>query len=220
MRIVADVSTRWADRPASLVPLARLMAREFRREPGNYLSFFSSHAYLEQALAALREAAPEVPVWTQTRAMDETARQAFVARFRADGHGIGFAVLGGAFGEGIDLPGRRLIGAFVVTLGLPQVNPVNEQVRQRMERLVGTGQGHAWTYLIPGMRKVVQAAGRVIRGPDDRGRVFLVDDRFRRAEVRRLLPGWWRVGIELLQSGDPPPDPMQDLIAPPGATTR
>jgi DNA excision repair protein ERCC-2 len=60
----------------------------------------------------------------------------------------------------------------------------------------------------------------VIRGPDDRGRVFLVDDRFRRAEVRRLLPGWWRVGIELLQSGDPPPDPMQDLIAPPGATTR
>jgi DNA excision repair protein ERCC-2 len=194
VRVVTDLSTRWAGRAASLAPLARLMAREYHREPGNYLAFFSSHDYLEQALAALRQCAPDVPAWAQTRAMDEPAREAFVARFRVDGQGIGFAVLGGAFGEGIDLPGRRLIGAFVVTLGLPQVNPVNEAMRERMETLFGQASGQAWTYLVPGLRKVVQAAGRVIRGPEDRGRVFLVDDRFGRAEVRRLLPAWWRIG--------------------------
>lgn len=100
-------------------------------------------------------------------------------------------MLGGAFAEGIDLPGRRLIGAFLSTLGLPQVNPVNEQVRERMDRLFG--EGYDYTYLYPGLQKVVQAAGRVIRTPGDEGVVHLIDDRFARAQVRRLLPAWWHV---------------------------
>jgi len=100
-------------------------------------------------------------------------------------------VLGGAFAEGVDLPGRRLIGAFLCTLGLPQVNPVNEQVRARMQALFG--RGHDYAYLYPGLHKVVQAAGRVIRSPEDRGVVHLIDDRFARPEVRALLPAWWRV---------------------------
>ena len=79
-------------------------------------------------------------------------------RFAPGGRGIGFAVLGGSFGEGIDLPGDRLIGAFIATLGLPQVNPVNEQMRQRMQAVFGAG--YDYTYLYPGMQKVVQAAGR------------------------------------------------------------
>ena len=98
-------------------------------------------------------------------------------------------MLGGAFAEGIDLPGRRLIGAFVATLGLPQVNPVNEQVMARMELLFGAG--HAYTYLYPGLQKVVQAAGRVIRSASDEGVVVLIDDRYRRPEVQALLPAWW-----------------------------
>ncbi|MCF3990586.1 ATP-dependent DNA helicase, partial [Pseudomonas aeruginosa] len=112
-------------------------------------------------------------------------------RFVAGGEGIGFAVLGGAFGEGIDLPGERLIGAFIATLGLPQVNPVNEQIRLRMQRLFGDG--YDYTYLYPGLQKVVQAAGRVIRSRSDRGVVHLIDDRFAQAKVRRLLPGWWQL---------------------------
>ena len=107
------------------------------------------------------------------------------------GHDIG-RKLGGAFGEGIDLPGTRLIGAFIATLGLPQVNPVNEQIRQRMQACLG--RGYDYTYLFPGIQKVVQAAGRVIRTPQDRGVVFLMDDRFARAEVQNLLPGWWQAG--------------------------
>ena len=102
-------------------------------------------------------------------------------------------MLGGPFAEGIDLPGERLIGAFIATLGLPQVNPVNEQVRARMEALF-PGRGYDYTYLYPGLQKVVQAAGRVIRSPADEGVLVLMDDRFARAEVRALLPPWWEAG--------------------------
>ena len=130
---------------------------------------------------------PDIPMWLQGRRMDEAGRDALQARFTPHSQGIGFAVLGGAFGEGIDLPGARLIGAFIATRGLPQVNPVNEQIRQRMQAC--HGRGYDYTHLFPGIQKVVQAAGRVIRTPQDTGVVFLMDDRFARAEVQNLLPG-------------------------------
>jgi Rad3-related DNA helicase len=134
---------------------------------------------------------PAIPSWLQSRGMRESEREAFLARFTADGRGIGFAVLGGSFAEGIDLPGERLIGAFIATLGLPEFNPVNEEMRRRIDAAFGAG--YEYTYLFPGIRKVVQAAGRVIRTPSDRGSVHLIDDRFARPEVRRLLPPWWRI---------------------------
>lgn len=191
VRLERRVSTRFHDREASLVPIAARIAQQFSERPGNYLAFFSSYHYLDQVLAVVRRDYPQLPVWTQDRAMDEAARNAFLARFREGSEGIGFAVLGGAFAEGIDLPGERLIGAFVATLGLPQVNPVNEQFRQRMAALFGDG--YDYTYLYPGLRKVVQAAGRVIRTEKDRGVVHLIDDRFARPQVRALLPAWWQI---------------------------
>ena len=100
-------------------------------------------------------------------------------------------MLGGAFGEGIDLPGTRLIGAFIATLGLAQLNPVNEQLKLRMGAIFGAG--YDYTYLYPGIQKVVQAAGRVIRSQQDRGVVMLIDDRFGEARVRQLLPRWWSI---------------------------
>jgi DNA excision repair protein ERCC-2 len=104
---------------------------------------------------------------------------------------VGFAVLGGAFSEGVDLVGQQLIGAFIATLGLPQMNEINEQMRRTME--VRFGNGYDYMYLYPGLQKVVQAAGRVIRTEQDQGVVHLIDDRYRRPEVRRLLPRWWDV---------------------------
>ena len=191
VRIARRISTRYRDRPASLAPIAELMSGQYRQRPGNYLAFFSSYDYLERVLAVFRQQWPDVPVWAQERRMDENARQDFLDRFQDGGEGIGFAVLGGAFAEGIDLPGRRLIGAFVATLGLPQVNPVNEQFKERLAALFGDG--YDYTYLYPGLRKVVQAAGRVIRTDDDQGVVHLIDDRFGRSQVRALLPAWWRL---------------------------
>ena len=191
VRIVTDVSTRFNHRQGSLAKISRLMGAHYGCAPGNYLAFFSSFDYAEQAFEEFKREHPAVPVWCQRRCMDGEERAAFLARFAHDGSGIGFAVLGGAFAEGIDLPGSRLVGAFVATLGLPQVNPVNEEMKRRLDLTAGDGYGY--TYLYPGIRKIVQAAGRVIRTPTDRGHLFLIDDRFGRPEVKRLLPAWWRM---------------------------
>ncbi|MBB3102227.1 ATP-dependent DNA helicase [Azomonas macrocytogenes] len=191
VHIARRISTRYPDRAASLQPIAQLMAAQYHERPGNYLAFFSSFEYLQQVLAVFTERSPEIAYWTQTRAMQENDRTDFLARFVAGGQGIGFAVLGGAFAEGIDLPGERLIGAFIATLGLPQINPVNEEMRQRMQKIFSAG--YDYTYLYPGLQKVIQAAGRVIRTQQDRGVIHLIDDRFAQARIRQLLPAWWRI---------------------------
>ena len=214
VHIVRDLSTRFAHRGESLLPIADLIADQYARRPGNYLAFFSSFDYLEQAAASFSARHPVVPTWQQGRRMDDAARQAFLARFEPEGCGIGFAVLGGSFAEAVDLAGTRLIGAFIATLGLPQFNPVNEALRQRLD--ADFGAGYDYTYLFPGIRKVVQAAGRVIRTVSDQGSVYLIDDRFARQDVLRLLPSWWkierqsirRLGLEL-------PSPVELLVLEP-----
>lgn len=187
--IVERISTRFVHRQASLEPIVALIAQQFAAQPGNYLAFFSSFDYLQQVAQLLAERHPQIALWLQSRGMVEAERQAFLDQFTPHSQGIGFAVLGGAFGEGIDLPGTRLIGAFIATLGLPQLNPVNEQMKLRMGAIFGAG--YDYTYLYPGIQKVVQAAGRVIRGQQDRGVVMLIDDRFGEQRVRQLLPKWW-----------------------------
>ncbi|MFP3566761.1 ATP-dependent DNA helicase [Paraburkholderia sp. SIMBA_030] len=191
VRVASNVSTRWRDRERSLLPIVDLIARQYAAQPGNYLGFLSSFDYLQRVVALMRERYPDLPVWTQEPGMGEAARDAFLARFRTMDRGVGFAVLGGAFSEGIDLVGQQLIGAFIATLGLPQMNDVNEQMRRTMDAKFGNG--YDYVYLYPGLQKVVQAAGRVIRTEQDRGVVYLIDDRYRRVAVRRLLPRWWVV---------------------------
>lgn len=193
VRIASHISTRYRDREQSLGPIAEQVAGQYRQQPGNYLCFFSSFEYLGQVAALMAERYPQVPVWLQTKGMDEAGRTAFLERFSATGQGVGFAVLGGAFSEGVDLPGDRLVGAFIATLGLPQVNPVNENIRRHMALRFGEASGHEYTYLYPGLQKVVQAAGRVIRTENDQGTVVLMDDRYRQARVRALLPVWWQL---------------------------
>lgn len=191
VRIIDRISTRFVHRQASLEPIVALIAEQFARTPGNYLAFFSSFDYQQQVAQLLAERHPAIPTWHQSRGMAEAERQAFLEQFTQHSQGVGFAVLGGAFGEGIDLPGARLIGAFIATLGLAQLNPVNEQMKLRMGAIFGSG--YDYTYLYPGIQKVVQAAGRVIRTRQDQGVVMLIDDRFAEPKVRPLLPRWWSV---------------------------
>ncbi|GGJ84934.1 ATP-dependent DNA helicase [Pseudomonas matsuisoli] len=195
VRLVADVSTRFQHRAASSAPIASIIAAQYGARPGNYLAFFSSYDYLEQVAENLSRHFPDLPIWRQSRRMQEAEREAFLARFTAEGRGVGFAVLGGAFGEGVDLPGDRLIGAFIATLGLPPYNPVNEQMRERLQRMFGAG--YEYAYLYPGLQKVVQAAGRVVRTLDDTGTVVLIDDRFTQRQVRELLPRWWPAAVTI-----------------------
>ena len=205
---VRDISTRFQHRTQSLQPMADLMAQQYANLPGNYLVFLSSYDYLQKLQRMLATRHPHIPHWVQSRQMDEGARTSFLSRFTDTSRGIGFAVLGGAFAEGIDLPGQRLIGAFIATLGLPQVNEVNEQIRARLSSYFAEAQGsqtanpteqealaqaYDYTYLFPGLQKVVQAAGRVIRTTSDQGVVYLMDDRFSRPDVAALLPSWWHV---------------------------
>ena len=215
LRVAAftNLSTRYQHRAQSLQPIVDLMAAQYARAPGNYLAFTSSYAYLAQLLALFNTQHPQIASWAQTRQMGETGRSQFLQRFTSTSRGIGFAVLGGAFAEGIDLPGKRLIGAFIATLGLPQVNTVNQEIKQRLAAYFASDEegsteggkvdgeagqsaaarGYNYTYLYPGLQKVVQAAGRVIRTQRDEGVIYLMDDRFTRPDVLALLPEWWHV---------------------------
>lgn len=194
VRIADHLSTRYAHRLGSLDAMADLMSRQFTEHPGNYLAFFSSFDYLERAATRLALRHPTLVQWRQSQGMGEAARLDFLARFVPDGQGVGFAVLGGSFAEGVDLPGTRLIGAFIATLGLPPVTPAHEQMRARLDALFGFGHGYADR--VPGMQRVVQAAGRVIRTPQDRGWIWLMDDRYARADVAALMPAWWRLSAD------------------------
>ncbi|MCV2352418.1 ATP-dependent DNA helicase [Paucibacter sp. Y2R2-4] len=191
VRVAQQVSTRYQHRRASLPALVALMGQQFQQAPGNYLAFFSSHDYLNEAADLFEREFPAITIWRQQRRMAESAQAEFLARLTESSQGIGFVVLGGSFSEGVDLPGKRLIGAFIATLGLPQLNPVNEQIRMRLDQLLG--QGYDYAYLYPGLQKVVQAAGRVIRTVSDAGVVVLMDDRYAQPEIQALLPRWWRI---------------------------
>ncbi|MDH4393214.1 MAG: ATP-dependent DNA helicase [Aquabacterium sp.] len=189
VRVADSLSTRHAHRQRSLPPLVAVIAQQFDQQPGNYLAFFSSFDYLDKAADLLAAQRPDIAQWRQARRMSADARTDFLARFRPQGQGVGFAVLGGVFAEGVDLPGPLLIGAFIATLGLPPVSPAQDQIQARLDKLFGTGHGYA--DLVPALQRVVQAAGRVLRTPDDRGWLWLLDDRYRRADVVALLPPSW-----------------------------
>ncbi|MDP4547878.1 ATP-dependent DNA helicase [Marinobacter sp. MDS2] len=183
------ISTRQVHREASLEPIAEVIASQFRQRPGHYLAFFSSFKYAKEASETLAAQAPDIPQRSQRPGMTPEQRREFLAEFQQPNGSVAFAVLGGVFSEGIDLPGDQLIGAFVATLGLPPFDAWHEILKTRLQQRFGNG--YEYTYLFPGLQKVAQAAGRVIRTPDDQGVIWLIDDRFLKPSVNRLLPGWW-----------------------------
>ena len=189
VHIAANISTRYKNRMATLAAIVELLGEQYRQAPGNYIFFASSFEYLAQVWAMFTLKHRGVRCWAQQRQMSEKARSQFMAEFDKPGGGIAFAVLGGAFAEGIDLIGDRLIGAFIATIGLPQRNAINDAMAERMETVFGSGFNYVYVY--PGLRKVVQAAGRVIRSREDHGCVYLIDERYAQPEVLELLPSWW-----------------------------
>ncbi|MGP1716039.1 MAG: ATP-dependent DNA helicase [Methylophilus sp.] len=189
VKVAKHISTRFKERHSSHEPIVHLVARQFIERPGNYILFLSSFDYLSDVQSLFTRSYPNIPTRAQSRIMSETDKEQFVNDFTLTSEVIAFAVLGGSFGEAIDLTGDRLIGAFIATLGLPQINDVNEQMRLRMEKIFGLG--YEYTYLYPGLQKVVQAAGRVIRTTDDIGVIHLMDDRYHQSKIKKLLPKWW-----------------------------
>lgn len=191
VNVAQHISTRYKERTQSLRPIVNLVAKQYWAKPGNYILFLSSFDYLNDVKKLFMQMKPNIPIRAQLRTMTEEDKQRFINDFTLESTGIVFAVLGGSFGEAIDLPGNRLIGAFIATLGFPQINKVNEQMRLRMQEIFGLG--YEYTYLYPGLQKVVQAAGRVIRTKSDHGVIHLMDDRYHDSSIRKLLPNWWKV---------------------------
>lgn len=196
-----QVSTRYKDRADSIAKVSDLLAVMAVAQPGHYLAFFPSYSYLQQVWENFTARYPDQPTLCQESSMDEGQRTEFLAQFLArDGKPLlGFAVLGGVFGEGVDLTGESLIGVAVVSPGLPQIGPRQEQLRDYFEETRGAGFDYAYRY--PGMNKVLQAAGRVIRTPQDRGVVLLIDDRFLAPDTRRLMPPHWE-HLRVVDSAD------------------
>lgn len=196
VRITRHLSTRYRDRPQAIEPIGQIIKQQLQADRGNYLVFFSSYDFLQQVQQQLVAdlCAQDFILVTQSRNMSEKDREVFIEQFSSQQNLLGLAVLGGAFSEGIDLPGDALKGVFVATLGLPQFNPVNEQLRLRMQGVFQ--QGYNFTYLYPGIQKVVQAAGRVIRTQEDKGYLWLLDERFAQPGIRCLLPDWWKISAD------------------------
>jgi len=191
------VDTRYALRRETAHQVAWAVLKAFAAKPGKYIAFFPSYAYLKMVGAELMQTDPALPLLVQENGMEEVAREAFLAQFTADSRPLlGLAVLGGVFAEGIDLPGERLLGVMVVGVGLPMICPEQEALRRHYEK--NLGDGFAYTYRYPGMHKVLQAAGRVIRSETDRGVVLLIDQRYYQNGYLSLCPThWWFEGDSL-----------------------
>ncbi len=195
--IADDVTSRYNRRSeAEYAHIASYIHRITGQREGNYMIFFPSHAFLQKVYEVYDKSYPQDPereCLLQGEMMDEESREAFLERFhQSQGKTlIGFCVLGGIFSEGIDLKNDSLIGALIVGTGLPMVCVEREILKAYFDSQGENGFDFAYRY--PGMNKVLQAAGRVIRTAEDVGIVALLDERFLEGAYRRMFPREWDV---------------------------
>lgn len=199
--IYNTISTRYAKRADSYEAIATAIETVCTSRGGNYLVYFPSYAYLAAVHELLKERLPEDRLLVQGRGMAEAERDDFLARFSGGNPEslVGLAVMGGIFGEGIDLVGDRLIGAVIVGAGVPQVCLENDLIKDYFSQQGLNGFAYAYQY--PGFNRVLQATGRVIRSETDRGVIVLIDDRFTQPRYRRLFPRHWQ-GFQAVQDVD------------------
>lgn len=184
---VTGISTRYEDREKTYKKLSSMIAATVSAKKGNYIVYFPSYEYMEKVVELFTQRYRGVQTVVQTRGMTHREREEFLASFCEDGRlRVGFCVLGGSFSEGVDLPGGRLIGSIVVGTGLPGISNERNILREYYDNTRENGFDYAYTY--PGINRVLQAAGRVIRREEDRGIVVLIDDRYAEPRIRSLLP--------------------------------
>ncbi|MDO7906399.1 helicase C-terminal domain-containing protein [Paenibacillus sp. JX-17] len=186
------LSIRYRDRERSKGPIARMLLGLAEENGGNLLVFLPSHAYLREVYEAFVLLQPDADILVQSGQMSEEERDAFLAAFQPEPAQplIGFAVLGGIFAEGVDLPGNRLNGVVIVGVGMPQIGVERNILRDYFSDTGRSGFNYAYVY--PGMNKVQQAGGRLIRTETDTGVLVLVDDRFLQLPYAQLLPEAWQ----------------------------
>ncbi len=189
---VSPLSTRYRDREHTLQSLVTLLHKVVNEWPGNYLFFFPSYGYMEQAFEAFLSIGDKLETIIQTSGMTEKEREEFLKNFTSDRSTnlVGFAVLGGIFSEGIDLKGGRLTGVVVVGVGLPNFDTERQLMKTYFDQEGMSG--FDYTYVYPGMNRVQQAGGRLIRTETDKGLLLLIDSRFLEYRYQQLLPYEWQ----------------------------
>ncbi|UNK18189.1 PD-(D/E)XK nuclease family protein [Paenibacillus sp. N3/727] len=185
-------STRYKDRDRNKDAIVNMLDKLVKEKPVNTLVFLPSYPYMQAVYDGFTVLNPGARTLIQGHAMREDERESFLDSFQADAKVplIGFAVMGGIFSEGIDLKGDRLASVVVVGVGLPQLSFENDIIKEYFDRNEKNGYDYAYVY--PGMNKVLQAGGRLIRSEEDRGTLVLVDDRFQNRQYHALLPEEWR----------------------------
>lgn len=189
---ILPLSTRFKDRERNSEAIVRMLSALVQEKPVNTLIFLPSYPYMQDIHEAFARMNPEARTLLQGHGMSEEEREAFLNAFQADAEDplIGFAVMGGIFSEGIDLKGERLSSVVVIGVGLPQLSFENDIIKDYFDR--SGKRGYDYAYVYPGMNKVLQAGGRLIRSEQDSGTLTLVDDRFLNRQYGMLLPEEWR----------------------------
>ena len=182
------LNMRFKQRENNIDNVCNLIHRFKTEEVGNYMVFLPSYLYLNQIYSRYIELFGEDNTICQGEVLTESEREEFLNNFKEDTNILAFCVIGGVFSEGIDLPGRRLIGSIIVGVGFPKISNEGDIIRNYYE-----DKGFDYAYIYPGINKVMQAAGRVIRTETDKGRILLIDDRYYTLKYRSLLPKEWEL---------------------------
>tara|TARA_B110000238_G_scaffold61648_1_gene67667 strand:+ start:156 stop:920 length:765 start_codon:yes stop_codon:yes gene_type:complete len=221
--VTSYIPTTYRRREDSIYDLVDSLAEIVKAKKGNYIAFFPSHVYLRSALEKFTERYPGMKTLQQSSMMSDEERLEFLTEFDdVETEKLGFAVMGGVFGEGVDLKGSKLIGAIIIGVGLPQLSLERDLIRDYFDERVdgdssangsaiasasgrGGVDGFDYAYQYPGMNRVLQTAGRVIRSETDQGIVCLIDHRFNESRYRQLFPVNWQPQVmrnknELAQS--------------------
>ncbi|KHD38765.1 ATP-dependent helicase [Clostridium acetobutylicum] len=192
--IAKNISTKYAKREQNYDAVVQYIRSFVLQKKGNYMIFFPSYKYMNDIYDRF-SAGEDYEVILQKSSMDETEKNDFLAAFNDESEKgtIGFCVLGGVFSEGIDLKGERLIGAVIVGVGLPMICLERDMIKKYFDNR--NNLGYEYSYMYPGMNKVLQAAGRVIRSESDKGAIMLLDERFAKYSYKKLMPSEWENAI-------------------------
>ena len=197
-----DVTSKYKSRSKEMYEnYAAYISKILHQKKGNYMVFFPSYLFMEEVYQKyLEHYHRDEELLIQRSDMKEAEKEEFLNHFDESEHTVvGFCVLGGVFSEGIDLTGNRLIGSIIVGTGLPGVSNRRKIMMDYFDRI--DGNGFLYSYLYPGMNKVMQAAGRVIRTQDDVGVVVLLDERFLYSDYKSTFPPEWKnYSVETLET--------------------
>jgi DNA excision repair protein ERCC-2 len=194
-----STSTKYVNRDNTYSDLSEYIYTLYNCRKGNYMVFFPSYLYMENVYKAFKEKY-NVNAYCQVKGMLEEERSAFIDRFDNEKDSINFCVLGGVFSEGIDLPGDKLIGVVIVSVGMSKICTENDIIKEYFQNK--NNRGFQYAYVYPGMNKVMQAAGRLIRKEEDRGVILLIDSRYKTSEYINLFPREWFPNIQIKGTSD------------------